>query len=582
MKKRIIDERKEILHYIYGVLRRYTRVFIFLIIIQFLFAIGGFAEPFLYGVLIEDIILNKNINSLFWVCLAYVCIYCFDTILIVIQKNTQINLYNCIKTDIRKKIWKKYMKAPYYYFEDNNNGDLKQRIDTDTNVIENFMNEQIIVYIYNVFLMLIYACVLFVISWKLFIFSILMVPVSFWFGKRMAKNSEQAWGKYREYYGRYEGWLQNNLQNWKEIKVYNAQASQEIIFCNHWNRLKKYFYKGCLYSFVNRSFVGFSDFFITKMNIYFIGGLLVFNGDLKIGSMFVFIKFYESMFGAITNLINANVKLQEYKESLWRVIELLRKDFDEGYMPKKPLHVNKIRFEAVCFKYKNENKLILNNINFEIVNGQCLAIVGKSGAGKTTIIKLLLGLYDNYQGNIYWGDKELRDVKRVHHYVNIAGVLQDSVLYNFSILDNMRMVKKEATLEDIIHVCKEVGMHDDIEQMPNGYNTILGERGACLSGGQKQRIMIARALLFEPDVLVFDEATSALDYKSEKIIYNTLEKLKGKCMIIIIAHKLQSILLSDTVMVIEDSTIVEQGHYKDLLKYDSAFSNLFRRQYEME
>lgn len=579
MKWKIYKDRKEVYRQIAEFVSNYKVNIKILFIIQFLFLIGAMIAPYLYGLLIDEVMVNRNITVLGWICIGYFLVFCFDSLLFVLQRKIQVKTYNNLKLSIRNKIWKKYMDAPFRFHEKNGNGDLKQRMDTDVNAIESFFNEQLIKFSYDMISMIIYLVIIFIISWKLALFSLLMVPVAFWMTKQMAKGSGEAWGRYRQNYGNYENWLHGSLQNWKEIKVLNAEEEQINTFCNHWKILKPDFYKGCLYFYINRSFIGFSDFFITKMNLYFIGGLLIFNGDLKIGMLFVFIKYYEKFFTGITDITNANMRMAEYGPSLSRIIEILKMQFEQRNIECCRLYSHNIKFNNVSFKYESSKVDVIKDINLDIKQNECIAIVGRSGNGKTTLVKLLLGLYDNFSGEIYVGDQNIMDSNLD---TEIAVVMQDSILFNASIIKNMRLVKPDATEEEIIAVCKKAFIHEDIMNMPEKYNSVIGERGVQLSGGQKQRIAIARALLVQPKILVLDEATSALDSESEQGINITIKSLKGKCTILVIAHRLSSIILSDQVVVIDNSTIVEKGKYTDLMVNGTTFEQIFKEQYSIK
>ena len=407
-----------------------------------------------------------------------------------------------------------------------------------------------------------------------------MVPIAFWMTKRMAKGSGEAWGAYRYDYGHYESWLHGSISNWKEIKVLNQQNNQLEKLESEWGKLRSNFYKGCLYFFINRSFIGFSDFFITKMNLYFVGGILIFNGYLKIGLLFVFIKYYEKFFACVNGLTHADMRIVEYMPKVNRVLEILRmriKDEHRG----KSISETDIQFKNVCFRYEGGDKNVINNLNLSVANKQCISLVGDSGNGKTTLIKLLLGLYDEYSGEILIGDTELREISVDELHTKVAVVMQDSILFNDTIINNMKIVKPDATQSEIMDACKKANIHKEISEMAEGYYTIIGEKGIQLSGGQKQRLAIARALLMKPKIIVFDEATSALDSESEQAINKTIRALKGTTTVLIIAHRLSSIIISDKIAVLKDSRIVEQGEFSELSRNGKEFKELFAGQMQL-
>lgn len=569
-------DRKKICGQIFEIIIKYKKELKILFLIQFLFLICAVCPPYLYGLLIDDVLVGRKMEVLWLICIGYSILFIFDSLLSIVQKKIQVKTFNNLKLDIREKMWKKYMEAPYVFFEQYGNGSLKQRVDTDVDSFECFFDEQIIRYFFNVVCIIAYLIIIFMLSWKLAVFSLVMVPVAFWLTKRMAKGSADAWKRYGENYGKYEGWLKSSLQNWKEIKTLRAEDNQLKLLDKYWELLKPDFYKGCLYFYINRSFIGFSDFFITKMNLYFLGGLLIFSGDLKIGMLFVFMKYYEKFFAGITELTNSDMKLAEYNASINRVLEIFELKFDRKKICVNELNNYNIKFNHVNFKYGIDRKCVLADINLDIEENSCIAIVGRSGSGKTTLIKLLLGLYEEYSGEIMIGNLNIQEVKLRK---NISVVMQDSILFNQSVFENICMAKEDATKEDVINACKNACIHDDIMQMPKQYDTIIGERGIQVSGGQRQRIAIARALVSKPRILIFDEATSALDSVAERGINQTLKLLKRTCTIIIIAHRLSSIMESDQVVVLNDSTIVEKGKYSELMVKGTVFNEVFHEQY---
>ena len=462
--------KKHFFQQIMGIIsNNYKKKIIILSVFPYLLLISDLITPFIYGLLIDEVMLKKNIFLLKWILIVYFCVFCFDSLVRYCQKKFQIKTYNNLKLDLRLKMWFKYLNAPFEFYRKNEIGDLKERIDSDVDKIEIFLNEQIINSIYLLISMVIYMVIIFNISIILALVSLFIIPMIFVITKCISKRTDRVWGDYRDNYGKYESWLQMSLQNWKEIKVLNIEENQTETLEKYWNLLKPDFYKGNLYSYLIRSFTNFANLFITRMNLYFIGGLLIFNGDLKIGILFVFIKYYEKFYAVLTELINISIGMSEYKASLSRVIEVLKLDVIER--KKINFENNSIKFENVSFKYKNSTRYVLKGINLDIGNNSCISIVGKSGIGKSTLIKLLLGMYEDYEGEIYIGGHNIKENIKYE----IAAVTQDSTLFNMSIKKNLQYAKSDATMEEIMDVCKKVRIHNDIIDMPEQYNTIVGE-----------------------------------------------------------------------------------------------------------
>ncbi|WP_288702918.1 ABC transporter ATP-binding protein [uncultured Ruminococcus sp.] len=580
MKFAFYNERKKICSSISDVLSGFKKPLLALSVFRFLCLILIMIPPILYGMIIDNLMFDQNFISLLKICSGYVVLFVLESILAVSEKSLQVKTYNRIKFEIKKRIWGKYLDAPMTFFEKHGAGKLKESMDKDVNAYETFISDQLITYGYHIVVSVILFLVLIIINWKLAAFSLLMVPVSFWMSKRMADGSGKAWQSYWSDFGKYVNWLYVSLSNWKEIKVLNIYDNQIDEFTGHWGKMKRDFFKGNVYFFINKTFGGFSNFFITKLNLYFIGGLLIYFGQLHIAMLFVFIKYYEIFFGSVVEISNLNVQLKECQPLVERANGILNTEFPPQGQEKTDYN-SMIEFHNVSFSYDGSQKEIIHNASFNIKNKACTALAGKSGHGKTTLIKLLLGLYTDYSGSIIIGGKDIRALDRNDFYSHVSVVMQDSALFNVSVKENIRFANSEASDDDIYSVCKKANIHQDIMNMPQQYDTIIGEKGVMISGGQKQRLSIARALIRNPDILIFDEATSALDSESEALILQTIEEVRKNHTVIIIAHRMSSILISDEVVMIENGEIVSQGSYQELAENDSYFRSLFEGQYSI-
>lgn len=580
MKFAFYNERKKICNDISDVLSGFKKPLFVLSIFRFLCLLLIMSSPILYGLIIDNLMFDQNFISLLKICSGYVVLFVFESTLAVIEKSLQVKTYNRIKFEIKKRIWGKYLEAPLKFFEKHGAGKLKESMDKDVNAYETFISEQLITYGYHIVVSSILFFVLILINWKLATFSLLMVPVSFWMSKRMVDASGKAWQSYWGDFGKYVNWLYVSLSNWKEIKVHNIYDNQTDEFASHWGKMKGDFFKGNVYFFINKTFGGFSNFFITKLNLYFVGGLLIYFGQLHIAMLFVFIKYYEIFFGSVIEISNLNVRLKECQPLIERANAILNTTFTPQGQEKTDYN-SRIEFHNVSFSYNENNKEVIHNASFSIRNNACTALAGKSGHGKSTLIKLLLGLYTDYSGSIKIGDKDIRKLDRNDFYSHVSVVMQDSTVFNISIKENIRFANPKASDDDIYSVCKKANIHQDIINMPQQYDTIIGEKGVLISGGQKQRLSIARALIRNPDILIFDEATSALDSESEALILQTIEEVRKNSTVIIIAHRMSSILISDEVVMIENGEVVSKGAYKDLAENDSYFKSLFEGQYSI-
>lgn len=239
-----------------------------------------------------------------------------------------------------------------------------------------------------------------------------------------------------------------------------------------------------------------------------------------------------------------------------------------------------IEFNKVTFNYRSSDTEVLKNINLKINPGEKVAVVGRSSSGKTTLIKLMLGLYEPTEGNILIDNKIIKDISPLDLHKNIGVVMQDNFLFNMTIKENLLLAKPSATDDEIKEACKMAYIDEFIETLPQGYMTLIGEKGIKLSGGQKQRLSIAKVMLSAPNIIVFDEATSALDHESEKFIHMVIENISKGRTIIIIAHRLSSILSADKIVVLNEGKISTIGTHKELLGKDKVYDALFRKQYD--
>ena len=312
------------------------------------------------------------------------------------------------------------------------------------------------------------------------------------------------------------------------------------------------------------------------------GGFEVINGNLTAGALIAFLVYATNLANPIKRLSRIYGNVQKAMAAAERVFSVLDEKTDiieKDNATELKAVIGKVDFKAVTFKY-NENEVILKDINLEVKAGQMVAIVGPSGAGKTTIVNLLPRFYDPVAGNIYIDDVNIADVTLASLREKIGIVPQETVLFNGSIYDNILYGDLTATTEEVMAAAKAANAHDFIMQMADQYQTQIGERGSKLSGGQRQRIAIARAILKNPRILILDEATSALDTESEKLVQDALDKLMVGRTSFVIAHRLSTILQADMIIVMEKGQIVEQGSHEELLKLDGLYSGLYKLQFK--
>ncbi|AIY04767.1 putative multidrug export ATP-binding/permease protein [Planococcus sp. PAMC 21323] len=311
-------------------------------------------------------------------------------------------------------------------------------------------------------------------------------------------------------------------------------------------------------------------------------GYQVIQGDLTLGTMVAFIAYIERLYSPLRRLVNSSTTLVQSLASMDRVFELIDEDYDVTDKEKAhDLKVvdGKLEFRDVSFHYNDGGTEVLSNLNFTVKPGETVAFVGMSGGGKSTIVSLIPRFYDVTSGAIYMDDHDLRDVTTHTLRDQIGLVLQDSILFSDSVKANILMGKPGATDEEVVAAAKAANADEFISQLPEGYDTKVGERGVKLSGGQKQRVAIARVFLKNPPILILDEATSALDLESEALIQDSLERLAHDRTTLIVAHRLSTITHADQILVIDHGKLAEKGTHNDLMKQQGVYHNLFQVQH---
>ncbi|WP_163857972.1 ABC transporter ATP-binding protein [Paenibacillus elgii] len=311
------------------------------------------------------------------------------------------------------------------------------------------------------------------------------------------------------------------------------------------------------------------------------GGYQVIQGSLTIGSFIAFFAYLDRLYSPLRRLVNSSTELTQASASLDRVVELMKEPYDIIDSPHaKPIQKmkGKIDFENVSFRYDRSSDWVLKNIQLRIQPGETVAFVGVSGGGKSSLISLVPRFYDIQEGHILIDHTDIKDITIKSLRDQIGMVLQDNILFSGTVRENILFGKPSATEDEIIHATKAANAHDFILNLPNGYDTEIGERGVKLSGGQKQRVAIARVFLKSPSILILDEATSALDLESEHLIQESLAKLAKDRTTLIVAHRLSTITHADQIVLIENGEIKEKGTHEQLMKEGGAYFRLFNVQ----
>ena len=473
--------------------------------------------------------------------------------------------------DVNKNIISKILNVPYYFFDKFNNSDVLFALDNVGSVKNVFLNDLIsmlfetgLIAIVLTYLMLknfyIFVLVVLIMIPSIFLLYCSETPIMFQ-NRKMLLELSVLRGFQVELVNSILGIKTSSLEN----EIYIQWKSK---YKGYYESSKKYYikynaFKAILYTMITLSpiMILVLSFFISKNNLWSVGNAL---------SLYALI---DVLFGSVYSVLLA---VRSYKGniiSVERLVDILEFENQENTDCKKKIILNgSIKAENICFKYSNEGKNILKNIKFEVKEGEKLAIVGVSGSGKSTLLKVLAGLYQVNSGHIYYNNINIEELDLKKLKKQIAYISGDNCLMSKSIYDNITLGIQSVSKNDVEKACKIVNVHNDIQEMPMRYNTIVSEMGKNLSNGQRQRIALARIILLKPKIIFLDEAMSALDINSEKNILNYFYNVK--CTVIMISHRVSLLSECNTIIVLENGNIVERGSYDDLLTNGSIFNKL--------
>jgi ABC-type multidrug transport system fused ATPase/permease subunit len=366
----------------------------------------------------------------------------------------------------------------------------------------------------------------------------------------------------------------------RTIKAYLREDFQEDIVTNKLKGLRDIYIKTNWFGVI--STVGTS--FLTSLSITFVlwyGCRSVMTGHMTLGQVFAVLAFLNFLYGPVNSFVAANLRIQQSAAAIQRIYEFLKEPKERNDGKRLNTVKGKIEFRDVSFAYDNVTD-VLQNVSFNVEPGKALALVGRTGAGKSSLVNLLLGFYNPNKGAVLLDGHNINDLSLETVRESIGVVDQQTFLFSGTILENIRFGKPDATFEEVVAASKQSYADEFIERLPEGYDTRVGERGVRLSGGQCQRIALARMFLKNPQILILDEAVSAIDSESERYIQSALVPLISTRTTIVIAHRLSSLLLADHVIVIEQGRVVEQGFHQHLMQADGPYANLFHEQFKAQ
>jgi ATP-binding cassette subfamily B multidrug efflux pump len=551
-----------------------------MVIISSCFSLLG---PYVVGRAIDTYIVTKQTDGFFLVATLLLFIYVALSVSTFLQNYWMIGIAQKTIYAIRKQLFCHFHELPISFFDKRQQGELMSRITNDIEIMSQTFNSTVIQVISSTLTLVGAICVMLWLSPLLTFVTLLIVPMMY-IGMRWITNRTQK--RFREQQrclGEMNGFIEEVISGQKVVKMFSQEKRMIDKFLQKNEQLKKA-------GFWAQTYSGFIPKLMNFLNnasfglIAGVGGILALKGMISIGVIVVFVEYARQFTRPLNDLANQwNTLLSALAgaERVFEILDMEKEERDETGAISLDHIQGKVEFDHVVFSYDKKQDVI-RDVSFSVSPGETVALVGPTGAGKTTILQLLVRFYDPDRGHIFIDGHDSRSIKRASLRAYMAFVLQDTFLFEGTIRDNIRYGRLDASDEEVEQAAKWANAHSFITKLPNGYDTVLKQEGSGISQGQKQLLAIARAMAANPSILILDEATSNIDTVTEVKIQEALERLMKGRTCFVIAHRLNTVQNADRILVLNEGKIIEQGTHESLLKAKGFYYDLYHRQLQKE
>ncbi|MEG0895208.1 MAG: ABC transporter ATP-binding protein [Oscillospiraceae bacterium] len=585
-----LEKQKHSFKDTWGKLITYCKPFYVVIAIAFLCAIVGTIFTIIgpdklsqiTDIITNGILKGINLKELNSIAFLLVFMYSASFLLTYIKGFIMSGVTQKISKNLRNEISVKINKLPLKYFDSTTYGDILSRVTNDVDTIAQTLNQSIANLVASIALFIGSLIMMFITNWIMATVAILSSLFGFVFMGIIISHSQKYFRQQQEQLGAINGHIEEVYAGHNVVKAYNAEEKLNKSFESINNKLFNSAWKSQFMSGLMMPLMGFIGNF-GYVCVCVMGAYLVLKGDITFGVIVAFMMYIRLFTQPLSQIAQALTSLQSTAAASKRVFEFLEeKEMSDETAKTNHLNLENVKgnveFKNVRFGY-NPDKTIINDFSVKINSGEKVAIVGPTGAGKTTLVNLLMRFYEISDGEIYIDNQPISSLTRKNIHSLFSMVLQDTWLFEGTIKENIVYGAKNVSDEEIVKVCKTVGLHHFIKTLPKGYNTILNEN-ANMSAGQKQLITIARAMIENAPMIILDEATSSVDTRTEQLIQNAMEKLTVGRTSFVIAHRLSTIKNSDKILVMKDGDIIEMGNHDELIKLNGFYADLYNSQFE--